>query len=299
VLVHFDRLMPQQAAFARQSVNQCQSSTSPLIRQRAEDALRDQPLKTVDDLLKAAEDAQNVKASTLYLYRAASLAKEQKDVDRALKILDSMTAEARDFMGGSWEAYRWQWGALSALNHLRSGDIYGMRLVINAAPVDLQPFVLIAIVSQLPPTSDKGINPALQLLDEARTSLRRSSVPDVEKWSWYFELLQLTVKYQPEQANAALKDAVAALNRAEQAKEKGSAQDKNKTSSLDTLEISRTLPASLLEMDEYAVKEAVSSITSPYTRTQVRLELLNVCLQRLRSSKPSPPSPKPAISSGE
>jgi hypothetical protein len=299
VLTHFDRLLPQQAAFARQSVSQCQASTSPQIRQRAEDALRDQPLKTVDDLLKAADDAQNVKVSTLYLYRAAALAKEQNDLDRALKILDSMTAEARELMGGSWEAYRWQWGALAALNHFRSGDIYGMRLVINGAPADLRPFVLIAIVSQLPPNNDKGINPALQLLDEARTSLRRSSVPDAEKWSWYFELLQLTVKYQPEQANAALKDAVAALNRAEQAKEKDSAQDKNKTSSLDTSEISRTLPASLLEMDEYAVKEAVSSITSPYTRTQVRLELLNVCLQRLRSSKPSPPSPKPAISSGE
>jgi len=299
VLIHFDRLLPQQAAFARQSVNQCQSSTSPLIRQRAEDALRDQPIKTVDDLLKAAEDAQNVKVSTLYLYRAAALAKEQKDLDRALKILDGMTVEARELMGGSWEAYRWQWGTLSALSHFKSGDFYGMRLVINATPADLRPFVQIAVVSQLPPTKDKETDPTLEILGEARTGLPRSATPEVEKWSWYFALLQLTVRYQPQEANAALKDAVAALNRAEQAKDKDTAQDKNKPNSLDTSEISKTLPASLLEMDEYAVKEAVSSITSTYTRAEVRLELLGVCLQRMRTSKQATPNAKPAISKGE
>ena len=73
VLFQFDRLLPQQAAIVRQSLNQCQS-LSPLAQQRVDDALRDQPLNTVDDLLKAADEAQDMKVRTVYQYRAASLA---------------------------------------------------------------------------------------------------------------------------------------------------------------------------------------------------------------------------------
>jgi hypothetical protein len=133
VLAEFDRLLPQQAGIVRQSLNQCQS-LSPLAQQRVDEARRDQPLKTVDDLLKAADDAQDSKVRTIYEYRAAVLAKEKNDFDRALKILDSMSTESREFGGGTWEAYRWDWAATSALRHLKSGDVYGMRLVINAVP---------------------------------------------------------------------------------------------------------------------------------------------------------------------
>src|ERR1700730_888139 len=108
VLDQFERLLPQQAAIVRQSINQCQS-LSPLMGQRGDDALRDRPLNTIEDLLKAADDAEDSKVRTVYQYRAAALARQHNDFDRALKILDSMSTESRVFMGGSWEAYRWEW----------------------------------------------------------------------------------------------------------------------------------------------------------------------------------------------
>lgn len=296
VLSQFDRLLPEQAGIARQSVSLCQS-TSPLIRQRVDDALRDQPLNTVDDLLKAADDAQDIKVRTVYLYRAAALAKQQNDIDRALKILDSMSAESRDFMGEAWKTYRWQWAALSAIQHFKNGDITGMHLVINAVPDDLQPFAKLAFVSQLPTTKNKETDPTLEFLNDVRVGLRRSTVSDAEKISEYFALLRLTVKYQPTEATAVLKEAVAALNRAEQAKDQKS--DQNQPQNLDTTDISKSLPAALLEMDEYSVKEAIASISSPDTRTQVRLELLGACLQKLRSTKQASPTAKPMASKGE
>ncbi|HET8671265.1 MAG TPA: hypothetical protein VFM05_11735, partial [Candidatus Saccharimonadales bacterium] len=115
VVAQIDRLLPEQGAFARQSVNRCQS-VSPLAQQRIDDSLRQQPLHTIDDFLKAADDAHDLKVRTVYQYRAAALAKEKKDYNRALKILDSMSKEAREFMDGSWEAYRWEWAARSAIN---------------------------------------------------------------------------------------------------------------------------------------------------------------------------------------
>jgi len=296
VLVQFDMLLPQQAGTARQTLNQCEEM-SPLARQRADDALREQPLNTVDDLLKAADGAKDSKVSTVYQYRAALLARQQNDFDRALKILDSMSTESREFSGGTWEAYRWDWAAISALRHFKIGDVYGMRLIINAVPAKLQPSAKMAFVDRLPTNRDKDTDPTLEFLSEARTGLRGPSLSDDEKSIGYLGLLPLTLKYQPTEATAVLKEAVAALNRAEQAKDKNTGN--NDGSSRSGSEYSKLFPASLLEMDEYAVKEAVSAIASPYIRVQVRLELLRVCLERLRSAKEATPKQAPSASRGE
>jgi hypothetical protein len=269
---------------------------SPLAQQRLDEAVREQPLKTVDDLLKEGDDAQDSKVRTVYQYRAASLATQQNDFDRALKILDSMSTESREFMGGTWEGYRWDWAAIAALHHLKSGDVYGMHVIIDAVPTDLRPFTMIAFVGRLPTKRIKDTDPTLEFLGEARNGLRRSSVSDADKFYWYFALLQLTVQNQPTEAAAVLREAVAALNRAAQ---KGDNTGKNEGSSLSEWEFAKGLPASLLEMDEYVVKEEVASITSVERRVQVRLELLSVCLERLRSEKQATPNPGPPAAKGE
>ncbi|HKR60207.1 MAG TPA: hypothetical protein VJS64_10780 [Pyrinomonadaceae bacterium] len=289
VLPQFDRLLPQQAAAARQTISQCQA-ISPVAQQHLDDATRDVPLNTVDDLLKAADDAKDEKVRTIYLYKAASLARQRNDFDRALSILDSMSSESREFMGGAWESYRWDWAASSALSHLKNGDVYGMRLIINAVPAPLQPFALIAFLDRLPANRNKDTDPTLEFLTDARIGLSRSSVPDTEKSYWYFGLLRLVVQYQPIEATAVLNDAVAALNRAEGAKEKDTSN--NRDEALSEPQFVKTLPALLFEMDEFVVKGAVASIASPTIRAQIRLELLRVSLERLNGSKQVNPKPK-------
>jgi hypothetical protein len=288
VLAEFDRLLPHQAVIVRQSINQCQS-LNPLARQRVDDATRDQPLNTVDDLLKAGDDAQDMQVRTVYLFRAASLAKQQNDYDRALKILDSMSPESREFMSGAWESFRWDWAATAALHHLNSGDVQGMRLIINAVPSDLQPYAKMAFVDRLPADRNKDTDPTLEFLSDARTGLRHSSASS-EDQSWYFGLLRLTVKYQPTDAIAVLKEAVAAINHADEADAKSkSHHDRAWFSGSDVFS------TRLIDMDEYAVREAVSAISSAGTRVQVRLELLRICLEQLRSTKQLAPQPKTSV----
>lgn len=293
VLAEFDRLLPLQAPAVRQSVNQC-PSLSPLGRQRADDALRDQPLNTVEDLLKAADDAQDLKVRTVYQYRAAKLATQRSDFDRALMILDSMSDEARALMGVSWDAYRWDWAAVSANRHLKSGDVYGMHQVINLVPRNLQAFAKIAFVRRLPPKVDQDTDPTLEFLNDARKELARYGVSDAEKCGWYFSLLRLVVKFHPVDGTDVLKEAIAVLNHLEETKDKNSS--KNAPASLVG---SENLSASLLEMNEYAVKEAISSITSANIRVYVRLELLNGCLERVRSSKQATPNTRQSASKGQ
>ena len=208
-----------------------------------------------------------------------------------------MSTEVREFMSGAWETIRVEWAVLSALRQFKSGDVYGMRVVMDTVPADLQPLAKIRFVSELPETRDKETDPTLEFLEDARADLRRSKVSDTDKWGYYFALLRLIVKYQPSEATAALKDAVAALNRAEPPKAKDS--ENNKPDSLDSSWFSTTVPASLMDMDEYTVREAVSSLTAPESRAQMRLGLLEVCLERMRNSKQARPGARPPASKKE
>ena len=283
VVLEFDRFLPQQAPIVRQAVNQCHSA-NPLGQQRIDEASRSQPLNTIEDLLKAADDAKDLKVRTVYQYRAAMLATEKKDFQRAIEILDGMSSDARAFMGGSWEARRWEWAALSAIKQYEAGAVFEMRQTMNDVPAELRPLAKITFLRMFKPKPKDDADPTLEFLNEARAGLRRpSSGSDAEKYSWYFVLLDLTVRYQPEEARTVLKEAIAVLNRAEQAKAADSSKDQSVR--LDTSAISSSLPAALLEIDEYTVKEAVSSITSTRTRAEVRLELLGACLERMRTVK--------------
>jgi hypothetical protein len=258
-----------------------------LAQQIVDDATRAEPLNTIDELLKAGDDAKDTNVRTVYHFRAASKARDQSDFERALKILDSMSTESREFMGGSWEAYRWNWAAISALRHLKTGDVYGMRLIINDVPTDLQAFVRIAFVDQLPGDRDKDTDPTLEFLSDARTALRRSAVPETAKPGWYLALLKLTVKYQPADATAVLKEAITAINHADEAEVKANTKVDH-----TWINGSGVFSALLLEIDEYTVRETVSSISATDTRVQVRLELLRVCLEQVKSAKPVTPKPK-------
>src|SRR6185503_4281187 len=107
-------------------------------------ALRSTPLNTIEDLLKAAGDAQDLKVRTEYLFRAASLAKGKRDYERALSILDRMTADERAFMGSMWQYSRWDWSSLAAVDHYNHDDFNAMRNTIKVVPDDLKAFAKLA-----------------------------------------------------------------------------------------------------------------------------------------------------------
>ena len=272
VLTEFERRLPQQAPAVRQVVSQCQS-LSPLSQQLIDDATRPAPLNTVEDLLKAAQDSQDVKVKTVYEYSAATLAKDKKNYERALAILEGMNAEGRAFMGNMWQYYRWDWASLAAIDHYNRDDFSSMRNTIEAVPDDLKAFAKLAFVDRLPDKRKQDEDPTLEFLNDARKELASSYGTETDRYPWYFALLRLTFKYAPADAPAILKEAIAALNRTEEVRYQ------------ETAGVWKNLPVSLIDMDEYAVKEAVSSINSRQTRVAVRLELLQACLERMRATR--------------
>jgi hypothetical protein len=263
-----ERLLPKQWPGVRQAINQCRSTyTSPLDQRQIDDATRTQPLDTVESFLKAAADAKDTQVRTDYVYRAALVAIKHKDYERALKLLDDMPKEVR---GELWDSYRWQWAADAAIEHYKNSRFGEMNRMLDAVPSDFQPLAKTAFIQWLPERAGSETAPIIQILDDALKGLRRSNIP--EKYSWYFGLLRSTIKYQPAEANAVLKDAITSLN-----------QGKEGTP-LDATDYTRYIGPSLLEMDEFVVKDALASVTLVPMRAKLRLALLHATLQRMRDA---------------
>ena len=271
VLPEFDRLLPQEALVVRQTVQKCRA-VIPNSREELETPGSSQSLNTVEALLKASAESEISSMRALYQYRAAVIAKDHGDYERALKILDNMSDESRELMQGSWDAYRWDWAARAALDHFQNGRLVEMNLVLDAVPAKLQPFAKMAFLDRLPVKKLPAGTPTIQFLNEAATGLRKSSMAESEKYDWYFGLLKLTLRYQRSDAVPVFKEAIASLNRATTADAKF----------LDTNQFANFLPASLLEMDEFAVKETLASVTNLEARTQLRLQLLREIQTRAR-----------------
>jgi len=142
--------------------------------------------------------------------------------------------------------------------------------MLDAVPSDFQPLAKTAFIQWLPDGAGSEMAPIIEILNDALKGLRRASIP--EKYSWYFGLLRSTLKYQPADANAVLKDAIASLNHVKDGWP------------LDATDYTRYLGPSLLEMDEFIVKDALASVTLVPMRAKLRLALLDATLQRMRDA---------------
>jgi hypothetical protein len=276
VLSEFERLVPQGAEVVRQAIYKCQAA-NPAIKQQVDLSSNSQPLNTVEALLDASKDTTNDQIRTVYEYRAANLAIQNKDYELAIKILDNMSKEGRKLMDEAWIWYRVDWAAGVALEHYQHGRLFEMNLVLNAVPPDLQPLAKAVFVDRLPENKNPETDPTVQLLNDAKTGLRRANIRESDRYGCYFVLLRSVIKYQPSEAGAILKEAIASLNRFEQAN-----KDRK---TLNTPEFSKAIPASLLEMDEFAVKEGIASIATVETRAQLRLQLLEASLERMKLAR--------------
>lgn len=279
VLGQFDRLLPQQGVTARQFVNQCLTGGDPALRQQIDEAMKPEAVNNVDALLKAADDAQDPKRRAIYQMRAALLAKESKDVERALNILDSIDKDGREFIHDAWEAYRWQWASVAAIDRFNHDDLDSMRAFIKAVPADLRPFAEMEFINDLPTARIKTFDPRIEFLEDAHAGLRRMN-PSEERATAYLALLPLCIRLMPAQSSAVLKEAIAALNAAQEASQKDQSKSQS-TVGPPASKIPSVIATSLLDMNESEVRDAISSISSVAMREEIRLELLTGCLARM------------------
>lgn len=277
--IHFDKLQPRRADLVRQIVRTCQESRNQTVAETGSAPESTGIPETVDSLLAKAEQTADKKIKRpTYLAQAARLAAQQKNFERAIKIIDSMTDEERRFIG-VWDTWRRDWAVALAVQFAKRDDIGGVHQVIKAVPDPLRPFTKIYFVDKLP--KDLYAQIAREFLDESRKDLGNSDKADSEKAYWYLLVVRLYSKFRLDsEAVEAFKDAIGSLNRAksEETKEIGSL-----SKDLTTKLIQVDFPVSILESYPYLISEAVSSMTSVPRRARVHLDLVQISLKEYRA----------------
>ena len=283
LLSQFDRLAPAQAPIVRQELNKCQSMRSPSEEQPAvQDSGKQQ---TIDEMVEEANKIPNPILRAVTLVRVANQAASQKKYDIAIEILNGIEAEVPPFLRGPWQGWRAEWAALSALDHLKTGDRTGMQQVINAVPANLRAQTQIMLAEKL---DAKERNLAIELLLEGQKFLARDDVSNRLKADWYPVLVRLSAKYIPSQAPAMLNEAVKILNRVESTEPaKKGAPEGAIDAAANYLWRPIDLAGSLIDIDENGVRYSVSQLESPVLRAQARLGLLVSTLDKLDSAAPA------------
>lgn len=292
-LQEFQRLTPQQAGVVRARLVECQPNLDPASRREVSEALQEQPLYTIDDLLEAASKTSDLEQRVIYRNRAAYMAFSEQKYDRAIGIIDGFSSEERESAnkmgGGLWDNWRGSFASSAAVAHLRRGDRSLMHQIIAAVPLHLRAQVQISVAAEL---ATKDAPAAKQLLDEARTALSKTGSP--QDFNSHLALVRLYATLDPPDSLSILLDAVKAMNRSEQSPQTGgnttNAEAEIPLLSNNMLLARYTLPASLLALDEVGVRQAISSIASPTRRAAIRLRLLGASLGQRRDATPKTPT---------
>lgn len=267
LLNEFDRVLPQSSVNIRGGLIRCQkiSSSSDATVERV---LENQPVKTVSDLLDAANKAKTIDDKALFLGRAANLAAQQEKFEQALEILDGLSAEEREALGDVWSDWRWDFAASAALARLKADDRQGMEKIISSTPANLQAFVRVATAQGLADYGDSA--GAIELLESARKSfLKSDDIPNL--FGWYMSLLSCYAKIAPKEGPRVFREFVTANNR----------KKSNPNEMLPALENLQPLklPASLVQADLLLMKEATSALEPLSMRIRGRLGLIKSLLE--------------------
>lgn len=273
----FNRLLPQQAVMVRAAITRCHPVLASGYRREVANALRDLPLRNVEDFLRAAEESTDLQTRSIYQMRAAHLAAQQKNFDQAITILDGISIQGREQNLDTWEGLRRDYATEAALEHFKRRDFSSMQQVITATPGNLQAFVYIRLAEKM---IDEGYSNAIEFLQEARKTLPKAASP--QSLYDYVVLTHHYAKRLPADAPAVFKEAVTAINSAQRLKPE---KDRERQDELGWRPIE--LPISLLEADEMGLRGMLSSIDASVWRIALRCGLLREVLAKQRANKPT------------
>lgn len=280
LLDEFWRLSPAEVNSVRDAVQRCQALQSGGVRRQISDQISERPLKDVDDFLKAANETRDRQAAVSYLFRAAYLASQEKEFDRAISILDGMSSQDLASSGNqkAWDSARMAFATSGALAYLKHHDFYSMRRLIADTPGRLRPFVQVQVAEKM--AADGYRADAIELMRDAREGLPKTEPSD--SVYHYLNLTYLCAKLIPSDALTTLIDAVKAINTAHRLRD--TQQQKESVT-----EVWRVIPMpdSLMELNDQGVRTTLSSVDSPTMRVALRCGLLSSALARVKAGNKS------------
>lgn len=290
LLPHYDRLLPQESLRIRTALLRCQAAHTAEAGPTTDNSSEQKGPETVDEFLREATKTRDQWKRQYYWSKAAHLAAEAKDFKRAIDILDSVDEDSRKRMGDGWEDLRWDYAGEAACARLVGNDRPEMIRIIDATPSNLRALVNIFLASNCKRARDS--DQVMEFMDAGRKQLEKAS--SKKQSTWYLGLVRLYAEKSAAEAPAVLREAIASINRATEEKI-NDCESANSVSAVLNVELllkQYKLPATLLEVDEAGVRNAVESIRPPDKRAAVRLQLLVGALEQHRLAPAKVTAPK-------
>ncbi len=284
LLDEFRRLLPERAAAVQGAVIRCQPFFDLVQRTETEGYLNGQPLKTAEDYLKAAEESEDPQLRFALQMRAASMVASGKDYERAIKILDGTKAPSFPGSMAGWKSSRQRYAGQLALELVRDDRIDLAQQVIAATPDELQSSVYLEVAGEL--ASRKNPN-AIEFIRETRRAMARADLSS-QTLREYLALVSLYGERLPAEAIDFLNEAIAVINRAWHLK-----IDELRAGEYEVNWMIGGVPPSLFEIDESAIRAAISSVEDPVRRAALRHRALRGVLSKYRAGQPAPKRANP------
>jgi hypothetical protein len=280
LLAHYDRLLPQESLRIRSASLRCHAAQAAEAGQPSDNSSEQKAPETIDEFLTEATKTRDQWKRQRYWSKAAHMAAEAKDFKRAIDILDSVDEDSRKRMGEGWDDLRRDYAGEAACARLVGNDRPEMIRIIEATPSNLRALVNIFLASNCKGARDSDL--VMEFMDAGRKQLEKA--PATKQATWYLGLVRLYAEKSAGEAPAVLREAVASINRASEEKinDCESANNVSAVLNVELLLKQYKLPATLLEVDEAGVRNAVESIRPPDKRAAVRLQLLMGALEQHR-----------------
>jgi hypothetical protein len=295
----FHRLLPQQSTLVTEMGLRCKTATGNniLAQTKAEEIFDNQRLESIDDILAIAKSKTDPTQKIALTYRAIEKAHQEKQIARAIEILDSLSENERQVNYIYWKSIRGELAASLAYENLKNWDIASVRKAIDDAPTDLRPIVLLRVAqlttnSQLRvlPNKESKVNNiesesastsysryrqiAVDFLREAKSELPKIQLTNQEREQLYLVLIDLYTKIDRPEALPTFRNAITEINRNQNDQNISNApSDSPKGEIKDTLQ-PMSLPIALIEENYQDISLTLSSVKDDHVRVKMRLGLL-------------------------
>lgn len=277
-ITFYDKFFPKKASLIRQRVFSCRVGLDKSAQNFIDEKTSEAPPKTVDELLRAAEETKDLSEKYQFLMSAINLLAEEKDFERAISILDEIREEDRESLGyiGDmllWDDLRWSYALEASRIFIKKDDLASATKIIERTPEKLRPILQIRLAEKS--LQDKNRELAFSFAESARKNItkieNKALVAEIS-----LDLVNVIATIAPNDALLVFRETIKLINNAD------GSFEKNESREFETGKDIISLPKIFLE-DDVAVLNEISDLSSRKSRIRFKLGLLSSSIKHYES----------------
>lgn len=285
----YEKYSVEKTNFIRQKAVLCRQGAGELASSTIDEKLGEAVPKTVDELISAARGSKVPAEKAEYFMRAIKMLDQSKDYLKILTLLDDMNEEERKVLGDFgeillWERLRWDYAYKAGSVLLKEGDLNALRDVVDKTPGSLRPMLQNDLATDLIKAKDNSY--AFELLQAARKNISKVTNKNLAAET-YLKIFRTYTSLQPLEAPTVFSELVKVIN------EGDAYASENKRPGFGFYEPIVSLPAEILELDEIGTYNSLTLLTSPESKTKLRLGLIAASLKKYKEKSEALKKNKP------